>query len=156
MADTSAALGIIERTGLEKLRHIDTSYLWLQQDSIKRKLRLNKVKGTENPVDMNTKGLSGDDISRYIRMLNMQHQEGRSDLAPEVHQLVSKQRCNRYNSTSSKVTRRVRINHCPNRTGHGTTSGSAGHAQVFESHGACDLDCGCSGCWMFCENNLRA
>ena len=64
MADASAALGIIGRTGLGKLRHIDTSYLWLQQDSIKRKLRLNKVKGTENPADMNTKGLNGDDISR--------------------------------------------------------------------------------------------
>ena len=50
MADASAALGIIGRTGLGKLRHIDTSYLWLQQDSIKRKLRLSKVKGTETPL----------------------------------------------------------------------------------------------------------
>ena len=108
MADASAAIGIIGRTGLGKLRHIDTSYLWLQQDSIKRKLRLNKVKGTENPADMNTKGLNGDDISRYIRMLNMQHQEGRSELAPEVYQLLNKSKCVRFNSTSSKVTRRVR------------------------------------------------
>ena len=36
MADASAALGIIGRTGLGKLRHIDTSYLWLQQESIKK------------------------------------------------------------------------------------------------------------------------
>ena len=50
MADASAALGIRGRTGLGKLRHIDTSYLWLQQDSIKRKLRLNKVKVTEKEV----------------------------------------------------------------------------------------------------------
>ena len=35
MADASAALGIIGRTGFGKLRHIDTSYLWLQQESIK-------------------------------------------------------------------------------------------------------------------------
>ena len=108
MADASAALGIIGRTGLGKLRHIDTSYLWLQQDSTKHKLRLNKVKGTENPADMNTKGLNGDDISRYVRMLSMQHKDGGSELAPEVHQLNNKERCNRYNSTSSKVTRRVR------------------------------------------------
>ena len=38
MADASAALGIIGRTGLGKLRHIDTSYLWLQQESIKKKI----------------------------------------------------------------------------------------------------------------------
>ena len=109
MADASAALGIIGRTGLGKLRHIDTSYLWLQQDCIKRKLKLNKVKGTENPADMNTKGLSGDEIAKYIRMLNMKHQEGRSELAPEVHQALHKEQCIRYNSISSKVTRRVRI-----------------------------------------------
>ena len=30
-ADGSAALGIIARRGLGKLRHIDTTYLWLQQ-----------------------------------------------------------------------------------------------------------------------------
>ena len=36
MADASAALGIIGRTGLGKLRRIDTSYLWLQQESIKK------------------------------------------------------------------------------------------------------------------------
>ena len=40
MADASAALGIIGRTGLGKLRHIDTSYLWLQQDSIKKKSKI--------------------------------------------------------------------------------------------------------------------
>ena len=133
MADASAAIGIIGRTGLGKLRHIDTSYLWLQQESIKRKLRLGKVKGTENPADMNTKGLNGEDISRYVRMLNMQHQEGRSGLAPEVYQLINKERCGRFNSTSSKVTRRVRntqdlskpINYL----------GRPEHCTVSESHG---------------------
>ena len=110
MADASAALGIIGRTGLGKLRHIDTSYLWSQQESIKRKLKLNKVKGTENPADMNTKGLSGDEINKYIWMLNMKHQEGRSELAPEVHITIHKEQCTRFNSISSKVTRRVRNN----------------------------------------------
>ena len=44
MVDASAALGIIGRTGLGKLRHIDTSYLWLQQESIHKKLGFNKLK----------------------------------------------------------------------------------------------------------------
>ena len=54
LADASAALGIIGRSGLGKLRHIDTPYLWLQQESIKNKLTFNKVPGTDNPADMNT------------------------------------------------------------------------------------------------------
>ena len=143
MADASAAIGIIGRTGLGKLRHIDTSYLWLQQESIKRKLRLNKVKGTENPADMNTKGLSGDDISRYVRMLNMQHQEGRSDLAPEVYQLHNKERCRRFNSTSSKVTRRVKFNHAQHISDHRTVLESTEAPHVFETAGDSSHDCGC-------------
>ena len=154
MADASAALGIIGRTGLGKLRHTDTSYLWLQQDSIKRKLKLNKVKGTENPADMNTKGLNGDDISRYVKMLNMKHQEGRSNLAPEVHQLVNKDRCNRFNSTSSKVTRRVRNTQDLSKPIDNLDR--SGHPTVSESHRGCDLYCGCSGCWMFCDGNERS
>ena len=154
MSDASAALGIIGRTGLGKLRHIDTSYLWLQQDSIKRKLKLNKVKGTENPADMNTKGLNGDGISRYVRMLNMQHQEGRSELAPEVHQLINKSRCGRFNSTSSKVARRVRNTQDLRKPTN--VLDRTEHSAVSESRGDIDSDCGCSGCWMYCSGNLRS
>ena len=38
-ADASAALGISGRTGLGTLRHVDTFSLWLQEDSIKKKLK---------------------------------------------------------------------------------------------------------------------
>ena len=46
---------------------------------------MGKVKGIENPTDMNTKGLSGDEIAKYVKMLGMGYKEGRSELAPEVH-----------------------------------------------------------------------
>ena len=62
--------------------------MWLQQRVNLGHIEVEKIKGTENPADMNTKGLNGDDISRYTRMLNMEHQEGRSNLAPEVHQIL--------------------------------------------------------------------
>lgn len=107
-ADASAALGIIGRSGLGKLRHIDTSYLWLQQESIRKKLKLDKVLGTENPADMNTKGLNAESIEKYVRMLNMEHKEGRAELAPELHQGLHKANCSRYNSTNKNITKRVR------------------------------------------------
>ena len=44
---------------------------------------MNKVKGTENPADTNTKG------SKYVRTLSMGYPEGRSELAPEVHQVIN-------------------------------------------------------------------
>ena len=103
---------------------------------------------------MNTKGLNGDDISRYVRMLNMQHQEGRSELAPEVHLIINKERCGRFNSTSSKVTRRVRNTQDLSKPINNL--GRPEHYTVSESHGGCDLYCGCYGCWMFCDGNERS
>ena len=142
MADASAALGIIGRTGLGKLRHIDTSYLWLQQESIKEKLKMNKVSGTENPADMNTKGLSGDEIAKYVEMLSMGYKEGRANLAPEVHNVIRKQKCTRFNSSTSKVTHKVRVKDSQ---------------QSLQSPQANQVgcECGCKDCWLFCAYNER-
>lgn len=100
MADASTALGIIGRTQLGKLRQIATSYLWLQQESIRKKFGSNIVKGTKNPADINTKGLSGDEVHKYVELLNMEHRSGRADLAPEVRNIVNNLKCCRTNSTA--------------------------------------------------------
>ena len=70
---------------------------------------MNNVLGTENPADMGTKGLSGDQIDKFIRMLNMEHRDGRSDLAPDLNKITHEEQCKRYNSCISKTTKRVRI-----------------------------------------------
>ena len=77
------------------MRHIDTSYLWLQQDCIKEKIKMQKVLGTENPADMNTKRLKTEDIIRCTEMLNMEHRQGRAELAPEVNKLIKQENCYR-------------------------------------------------------------
>ena len=53
--DASAALGIINRRGLGKTRHIDTGMLWIQQTAAERKLGFHKVLGKDNPADLFTK-----------------------------------------------------------------------------------------------------
>ena len=52
--DASAALGIINRRGLGKTRHIDTGLLWIQQTAAERRLQFNKVLGKNNPADLFT------------------------------------------------------------------------------------------------------
>jgi hypothetical protein len=47
--DASAAKGIIERRGLDKVRHIDVNVLWLQEQEIRGRVPLRKVDGTRNP-----------------------------------------------------------------------------------------------------------
>ena len=70
---------------------------------------MSKVLGTENPADMNTKGLNWEQIDKFVRMLNMEHREGRAELAPELCKIIHQEHCNRYNSASKKVTKRVRF-----------------------------------------------
>ena len=143
MIDAPAAFGVIGGTGLGKLRPIDTSYLWLQQESIKKKLKMNKVLGTQNPADMNTKGLSGDEIAKYTKMISMGYKEGRAELAPEVHQVLNKQKCNRFNSSTSKITHKVRIKN------NQQTSQDPQASQA-------ECECGCKDCWLSCAYNRRA
>ena len=53
--DASAALGIINRKGLGKTRHIETGLLWIQQTAADQRLKYHKVLGKENPADLYTK-----------------------------------------------------------------------------------------------------
>jgi len=82
-SDASAALGIIARTGLGKLRHIDTSYLWIQQVSAEKKLAFGKVDGKENIADMMTKNLSRELSEEHCGRIHLEFRAGRHEKAPE-------------------------------------------------------------------------
>ena len=64
-ADASAALGIIHRQGLGKLRHIDTNSLWLQQAARKQIIGYDKILGTVKPADMLTDQLPAEPRERH-------------------------------------------------------------------------------------------
>ena len=51
-ADASAALSIAKRQGAGKMRHINVKSLWLQEKEVQRILEYVKVKGEENPSEM--------------------------------------------------------------------------------------------------------
>ena len=48
-ADASAAIGVANREGLGRIRHLDTQSLWLQQAFRKKRLGLGKRLGIEIP-----------------------------------------------------------------------------------------------------------
>ena len=58
--DAAAALGIIERQGVGRVRHLDIGLLWLQEQQLRRIVELTKVLGTENPADLMTKHIAQD------------------------------------------------------------------------------------------------
>ena len=70
MGDASAALAIIARTGIGKIRHLDTNYLWVQEQSARGILKYGKVAGKENAGDLFTTPLTWEDISGHAARLN--------------------------------------------------------------------------------------
>ena len=54
-SDSSGAIGVASRRGLQRLRHLDVRFLWLQQETAHKKVRLSEVPGPENVADANTK-----------------------------------------------------------------------------------------------------
>ena len=65
-SDASAAIAISQRTGLGKLRHIQTQYLWLQERVAHEDLDLKKVVGTANPADMLTKAVDNATLTTHL------------------------------------------------------------------------------------------
>ena len=86
--DATAAKGILDRTGLAKVRHIDVNCLWLQEQCAKRLVPLVKIPGEHNPADLMTKHLTLLMIQRHIQCLNLEFMKGPSDKAAKLHSVV--------------------------------------------------------------------
>ena len=82
--DASAAIGIVQRKGLGKLRHLDTQSLWIQDAVRQRRVMIEKVKGTENPADLMTKHLDGPAMNDMLQRIGIQTRSGRAVIAPDV------------------------------------------------------------------------
>ena len=82
--DSSAARGIIHRTGLGKLRHLETGYLWLQAAVKAKRLQVRKVLGTRNPADLFTKHLAVTDMWRHLETLQISEETGSSSAVPTI------------------------------------------------------------------------
>ena len=83
-ADAAAALGIIQRKGVGKVRHLDTSVLWLQEERVKRILAHEKVLGEQNPADMMTKHIPREKIAQHVERMMLKFAKGRAAKAPKT------------------------------------------------------------------------
>ena len=72
LGDVSAALAIVARRGLGKLRHLDTNYLWIQEKAAKGDLDFKRVAGVDNGADLFTKTLSWNEIQSHNHKLRSQ------------------------------------------------------------------------------------
>ena len=85
--DARAALGIINRNGLGKTRHIDTGLLWIQQTAAQQRLKFDKLLGKDNPADLYTKYLDWQSTERHTTRLECEFASGRANETPQLHRV---------------------------------------------------------------------
>ena len=85
--DANAALGIINRNGLGKTRHLDIGLLWIQQVAAEQRLKFGKVLGVNNPADLFTKYLDEKTARHHTHNLGYKEMEGRPSDAPQLHNI---------------------------------------------------------------------
>ena len=85
-ADSSAALGIADRRGSGKLRHINVGLLWVQQKREDQEVDFKKVPGTHNPADMLTKHLRSSLLEEHGAKAGLEFREGRAHSSLELSQ----------------------------------------------------------------------
>ncbi|CAK0857324.1 unnamed protein product [Prorocentrum cordatum] len=73
--DSSAALGMMKRSGLGRVRHIAVPLLWIQDAVRESRIRVFKEKGLENVADAGTKYLSGPKLEAIMERLGYVYQE---------------------------------------------------------------------------------
>ena len=82
--DSSAALGIVNRKGNGKMRHVKIGMLWIQEKRESGELEFEKIAGAINPGDLMTKYLTQKIMDVHLRIMNAEVSEGRSKLAPDL------------------------------------------------------------------------
>ena len=82
--DSSAAVGICNRAGIGKVRHLATGQLWVQERIRSGAVWLYKLPGAENPGDICAKHVASELISRHSAAAHLKIQVGRPSCAPQI------------------------------------------------------------------------
>ena len=80
--DATAAIGVAERVGLGKLRHLETQSFWLQEAVRDKCIGLSKVHGPVNPADLMTKHVDHGTQIRLLALMSVEARLGRAESAP--------------------------------------------------------------------------
>ena len=82
--DSSAAIGVVQRRGCGKLRHVRVGDLCIQKKVADGDLDVAKVAGEWNPADLMTKSLSENKAKRFMQMINQEFESVRATQAFEM------------------------------------------------------------------------
>ena len=83
-SDATAAIGIVGRIGLGKVRHLSVADLWVQQIARQGRVEYSKIPGQLNPADMFTKQVPAEVMWRHMMTIGYTNREGRAEAAVQV------------------------------------------------------------------------
>ena len=82
--DAAAAVGVVRRRGLCKIRHLAVADLWIQDRLRCGDVQLEKIPGSDNASDILTKHTDTKTLDKHLATLGLVFEDGRSQLAPTV------------------------------------------------------------------------
>ena len=91
-SDAMAALGMVRRLGLGKVRHLAIGDLWVQEIARSGQVEYRRIGGAINPADLMTKGLGPEVLRRLSSMLGLEARDGRPAVAPQARGRVEDRR----------------------------------------------------------------
>ena len=83
--DSSAALSMTGRIGAGKIRHLDTSMLWVQQKQMRGEVEFRKVPGSKNVAYLWTNNVDQGVRNRHMQQIGFRYEEGRAKGAVELN-----------------------------------------------------------------------
>ena len=84
-ADATAAIGVAQRVGLGKLRHLETQSLWLQEAAVRdKRVGLSNILGPVHPADLMTEHVDHATRIRLLSFMGVEARMGRAETAPET------------------------------------------------------------------------
>ena len=83
-ADASAGIGIANRRGVGKVKHLHTQALWLQERVGNKEVFLHKERGTENPADLPTKHVDSKTMWRCLTFMGFEARQGKRQMALDI------------------------------------------------------------------------
>ena len=85
--DSSAALGIVKRAGVGRVRHLAIAQVWVQERVRNGELRIHKLPGENNPADLLTTYLENATASGHHYRMRVGSEYVRAASAPDLNSL---------------------------------------------------------------------
>ena len=91
LTDASAAMGVLDRRGLGRLRHVDTNFLWVQEAAADTNVKYQKTKGVDNFSDLLTKHVPRELIEKFTSGVGIELTTDESKFGYKAVSIVEKE-----------------------------------------------------------------